>query len=353
MSGTKASRALARLRKTKKNKFSKFTRLDAWARGQIIILSKQGYKLLAIRSLVTKPDGKTNPCARAVRDTLAHHEKDPSWRGENPAGPGRNSVIDPAQRKKVIQLVFKKRGRAIVTVKFIQKEIPALRAVSRQAVSRCLHQAGLQWLRRRAKRWMAPTNRAERMAYADWVWKQILFFLHALAYLDGTTFYLARCESESHDKHRRALGPFVWRMSSSKDGLYHDCVSSSLYAAKQGAPVKVWGYLAHGQICIHELPLDSSGKTTHMNGPTFRSMMDNHATTWKNRCWPTRAPAVVHVVMDHERCLRQKESLKCLVSHGMPALENFPKSSPDLNVIEQVWSMLRVYLDEHAPAKME
>ena len=95
--------ALARPTKTKKTKFSKFTRLDAWARGQIIILSKQGYKSPAIRSLVSKLDGKTNPCARAVRDTLAHHEKDPSWRGENPAGPGRNSVIDPAQRKKVIQ----------------------------------------------------------------------------------------------------------------------------------------------------------------------------------------------------------------------------------------------------------
>ena len=90
---------------------------------------KQGYRAPAIRSLVTKPDGKTNPCVRAVRDTLAHHEKDPSWRGENPAGPARNSVIDPVQRKKVIQLVFKKRGRAIVTVKFIQKSIPALRAV--------------------------------------------------------------------------------------------------------------------------------------------------------------------------------------------------------------------------------
>ena len=66
-------------------------------------MSKQGYKATAIRSLVTKPDGKTNPCARAVRDTLAHHEKDPSWRGENHAGPGRDSVIDPAERKKVIQ----------------------------------------------------------------------------------------------------------------------------------------------------------------------------------------------------------------------------------------------------------
>ena len=87
-SGAKASRARARPTKTKKTKFSKCSRLDAWARGQIIILSKQGYKSPAIISLATKPDGKTNPCARAVRDTLAHHEKDPSWRGENPTEPG-------------------------------------------------------------------------------------------------------------------------------------------------------------------------------------------------------------------------------------------------------------------------
>ena len=111
----------------KKSKFSKFTRLDAWARAQVIMLAKQGYKSPQIRFMVTKADGKTNPCARAVRDTISHHKNDPSWRGENTSGPGRNSVIDPAQRKKVIQLVFKKRGRKLAGAKGLACPVGCLR----------------------------------------------------------------------------------------------------------------------------------------------------------------------------------------------------------------------------------
>ena len=69
--------ALARGRKAQKKaqkkvvKKSKFTRLDAWARGQIVILAKSGLKAPEISKLVTKADGKTHPTPRAVRDTVA------------------------------------------------------------------------------------------------------------------------------------------------------------------------------------------------------------------------------------------------------------------------------------------
>lgn len=146
---------------------------------------------------------------------------------------------------------------------------------------------------------------------------------------------------------------FVWRMATNADGLYKDTVGPSMYASKQGKPVKVWGFLSNGHLCIYVFPLTDEGKTTHMNGVTFRRMITEKAVAWKRRCWPHRTPPVLHLVQDHERCLWQEESLKCLKDNGVPALVRFPKSSPDLNAIEEVWSLLRTYLEERAPTGLE
>ena len=117
--------------------------------------------------------------------------------------------------------------------------------------------------------------------------------------------------------------------------------------------MKVWGMLANGHLCIHVLPVDEDGKTVHMNGPTFREMMEDHALDWKRRCWPSRAPQIVHLIQDHERCLWQKDSVACLKALKMPPVTMYPVNSPDLNPIEQVWSLIRTYLDEKAPTGLE
>jgi hypothetical protein len=331
-----------------------FARLDAFARGQIVALAGKGFKAPAIRKAVLKKDG-LKPTPRAVRDTIAKWNSNPEWRGENHSqGSGRRRIIDAVLQKRITRLVFKKRGSAVVTVKYIKKVIPKLRPIPRWTVSRSLQDAGLQWLRRRSKKWLSDDYREGRQAYARWIKRCADGFLKSFAYIDGTTFFLARGEAEKNDQKRRALGPFVWRMSTQADGLYRDTVGPSLYAAKQGKPVKVWGFLANGRLCIHVLPLaDDSNRTTHMNGPAFREMMTEHAATWKRRCWPNRAPAVVHLIQDHERCLWQEESLACTKSLGLPVVRRYPKSSPDLNPIEQVWSLLRTYLEERAPAYLE
>ena len=330
-----------------------FSRLDAFARGQIVALAGEGMKGPEIRKKVKKKDQRF-PSTRAIRATIAKARKHPEWRGENRAGPGRNKVICDKMQARIVKLVFKERGSRLVTVKFLKRQIVPLRRIPRWTVSRALHDAGLQWLRRRRKRLLTEAHCLARMAYARWILRQCLVFLHAFAYIDGTTFFLARGLAEVADQGRRRLGPFVWRMSTAAEGLYHDNVGSSLYAAKQGKPVKVWGFLANGHLCIYVLPEnDEGGGTSHMNGPTFRKMMEGHGLDWKRRCWPRAAPKVVHLVQDHERCLWQKESLDCLKSLGMPALSRYPKSSPDLSAIEEVWSLLRTYLEERAPTTLE
>ena len=47
------------------------------------------------------------------------------------------------------------------------------------------------------------------------------------------------------------------------------------------------------------------------------------------------------LVQDHEKCLWNAASLEALEAAGCPAVDNFPKSSPDLNAIEGVWQKLK------------
>ena len=120
-----------------------FARLDAFARGQIVALAGQGMKAPTIRMKVRKKDGK-RPTPRAVRDTIDKARANPEWRGENQdGGPGRNKLINDKVQKRIVKLVFKNRGSAIVTIKYIKKHIRSIRKIPRWTVARALHAAGL------------------------------------------------------------------------------------------------------------------------------------------------------------------------------------------------------------------
>ena len=148
------------------------------------------------------------------------------------AGSGRPAVLTKSQKRVIVNTVFKHRGSAIVTVVFFKKSSMFCRKLGDQTIRDALHDAGLQWLRRRRKIVLKPEYRIERIHVAPWVEAKRAHATHHYAYVDGTTFYLARSEVEALDAKRRRLGPFVWRMSSCKDGLYGDTVGASLYACQ-------------------------------------------------------------------------------------------------------------------------
>ena len=75
--------------------------------------------------------------------------------------------------------------------------------------------------------------------------------------MDGTTYYLALSETQAEHQERLRLGTYVWRDAAGKDGMFTDCIGPSLYAAKQGRPVKVWGLLYKGHLCLLVLPEDA------------------------------------------------------------------------------------------------
>lgn len=320
-------------------------------RGKIAGMADAGMRGAAIAKKVVKTDGK-HPTAAAVRKVIARAAADPKWRGLQPPGPGRQGPFTALQRKRLVKLVFKFRGRKCVTTKFCRQRLAFMRKSNRFAVARELKAAGLAWLRRRRKIWLPEEKRLARMAYARSILRRRADTLKSFAYIDGTTFYLARDDDEEGDQKRRRLGVFVWKMSSGSDGLFSDNVGPSLYAANQGRPVKVWGFFANGRLVYYVLPADGKS-TVHMNGPVFRNMLNRYAAKWKKACFRSRVPRRIAIVQDHEKCLWQKESLKTLRKHRLFVVEKFPKSSPDLNAIEGVWAMLRKRLDESSPYRRE
>ena len=101
-----------------------FARLDAFAGGEIIGLAKAGRKAADIRKPVVKKDWR-RPIARAVRDTVAKWKANPQWRGENPPGPGRKRLVDPALEKRMVRLVFKESGSEVVTIFYMRRKFPS------------------------------------------------------------------------------------------------------------------------------------------------------------------------------------------------------------------------------------
>ena len=329
---------------------SSYARLGVFAKGVAHGLSLAGWRPPRIAAAVKKTDGAT-PTDQAVRDALAAVQAAPPWDDKpapkHPGGAPKSTT--PALDRALKRFVSKNRGRVKVTVAVIKKKIKAARQVSDSTVSRRLVDAGLAWMRRRKQTLLTEAHRVARVAFAKWVLEQRAEALRMWGYTDGTVFYLARSEPEKTSSGRMALGPFVWRMADGSDALYQDCVGPSSYAKAQGRPVRVWGMLANGTFSYGILPEGERmnvGNYTKVIGKSFGPWLQD--AFWKD--------AKVKLVQDHERCLWSPTSLAAIANVGevqVEVLENYPKSSQDLNAVETVWREIRARLAETEPTRME
>ena len=89
-----------------------------------------------------------------------------------------------------------------------------------------------------------------------------------------------------------------------------------------------------------------------MNQARYQAMIAKHSEKWLRACHGGRLPHRVSLVQDHEKCLWADASLACLAEHHLYPLAT-PTSSPDLDVIEGVWALLRTELNEGAPVGVE
>ena len=327
---------------------------DVFTRGRIVGLFEAGKSGTEIASIVKKTNNK-HPKVQAVNKTIQKYKSMKHWSGERVVGSGRQFSLSAAVKQRIIDIIFKHRGSNVVTIKFIKKRLPSTRQVSDQTMSNAIKAGGLAWLRRRMKRFIPKKYIKPRVSFSRWLLRLPEHEAMNFAFIDGTTYYLALCDTQAQDKQRGRLGKFVYRESSGKDGLFADNIDPSLYAAKQGLPVKVWGLLCNGHLCVHILPEDPSTKsgTAHMNGERFQDMISQYGQKWLRACWSGRLLHKVALVQDHEKCLWAEESLACLAVSHLEPLGNYPVCSPDLNVIECVWALLRQRLEMDAPAGIE
>lgn len=328
-------------------------RLDTWTRGVIWGMHVAKFTRAQMQEHLTKKDG-TCPTFGTIDKVVAHKVADPEWKGQDSRAGGRPFALSDEEKKILLKLVFKERGQTIVTVSYCRRKLKFLKKVSRSCVEHALHAAGLAWLGRRGKSWVPTVHKEARLAFCAWLKARHQKTLDRFAHTDGTTWFLAVGPSDSGDKKRLALGKRVWRMSSGKDGLWDDNVSPSLYAKAQGRPIKIWGFLAGGRLEYWALPEDYDAKhykSTNMNGNRYNELVKTRFAQWRRQCFGDNKPC--HLVQDHEKCLWQDRNMEALEAAGCPVLENYPKSSPDLNAIEGVWQLIKDRMVETEPEAIE
>ena len=94
--------------------------------GQIKAHLHHGVGPAEIARIITKLDGH-HPSQPSVSDAAEKLREDPSWRGERQSGSGRPRATSPALDKAIVDIFFRHRGSAKVTVAFIKKRIVAAR----------------------------------------------------------------------------------------------------------------------------------------------------------------------------------------------------------------------------------
>eukprot|EP00973_Karenia_brevis_P091447 12407481-Karenia_brevis.AAC.1 len=304
--------------KVKKGKVKQSSaRLDTWTRGVIWGMHLAGMKREDMLSHVRKKDG----CELTLHtlDAVIKTKTDnPAWKGEDSSAGGRPRVLTEAQETQVVKLVFRKRGKAKVTIPYCKKVFKWLRQVDDTTVASVLHRAGLKWLTRRRKTWIPDEHKESRLEYCKAVLRKHRTTLDRYAYTDGTAWYLARSAAEQGDKKKLALGRHVWREATGKDGLYNDNVGPSLYAKAQGLPVKIWGFFANGRLEYWVLPADPEDgrKSTHMNGQTYNELIEAKFSMWRRACFGDNQQC--HLIQDHEKCLWMADNITALCQAGCP-----------------------------------
>ena len=203
-----------------------------------------------------------------------------------------------------------------------------------------MHEANLEYLRRRRKTIVPSAHLQARVSYCGAVKRKHMSTLEKWAYTDGTVYYLDRSSAEHENSQRSALGTHVWRRSDNKDALYEECIGPSSYCKGQGIPVRVWGMLACGGLRVHVLP---EGET--MDRYVYAELVEDKFDDWRGNC--------EYLVCDYERCLRSEEALLALDKAGLKLVEGYPKCSQDFNAIENAWGILKERLDETLPVNLE
>ena len=115
---------------------------------------------------------------------------------------------------------------------------------------------------------------------------------------------------------------------------------------RRDGEVKIWGLLLNGELRTYVLPAGES-----MTMKRYAWLVEHKFAEWVTDAWDTEGHAFL--VQDHERCLWGAGPKEAMRTEGIRLLENFPRSSQDLNAIETAWREVRARLDATLPRGLE
>jgi transposase len=346
-------------RKTKQSQKVSFARLTTLAKGRIIGLRQAGVEIKEVADRVRKTDG-TSPSARAIYEIYTHFLTNDKWDGEPSRAGGRPRALTPKQEQLIKKVLMRDVGKVNVSARHVKKCLPELRGIGDRVVQRTFDRLGFGFRHRRKKSAIGEKYKPARLKYCDWLAKQDQPHLNRFAYVDGTTFFLARTEEECRDKQRAAVGPRCWRLKDGSDSLEDQNVGASKYAKSQGKPVKIWGVFCNGRLEYWLLPENKNRKgTENMTGKRYNRMVKTYFAKWRRKFLPKFPKSEkVPLVKDFERFLRwgktkEFDNMKAEDEAGYRTVQQHPKCSPDFNAIEGWWDVLQVRLNLTAPVEME
>ena len=119
--------------------------------GQVKAHVEHGLSAAAISKKVCKPDGKSKFGETAIQNCMDKLQANPRWRGERAEGSGRPRKTSAKQDKAFVRWVLKERGKQKVSVSRLKQQFPHLRKLGDTLVESRLHDAELEYLRRRRK----------------------------------------------------------------------------------------------------------------------------------------------------------------------------------------------------------
>ena len=133
--------------------------------------------------------------------------------------------------------------------------------------------------------------------------------------------------------------------------MFTECIGPSLYAAKQGRPVKVWGLLYKAHLCTHVLLGDASTKrrSAHVKQIRFQKMFRLHAKRWPRECNKGRSPHRGQAASEYDRCLWADRSLEVFRSNHLHTIMGHTLNNQDVNAPKDVRGHFRKKLNACVP----
>jgi transposase len=294
--------------------------LSVGKRAQVHLLHTDGLSQRQIANRLGVSRGAVRRCIDRLKED---NSESPSYKSRQRSGRPRAT----STRTDISIIKCAKRSPRASSVK-IQSQLPLDSRVSTRTIRRRLFNAGLKSRRPAKKPLLTKKNVRDRILfcrkYKQWSsdqWENVMFS-------DESTF----TQFYAFSRHVR-------RPAGKRDDPRY-CTSS----VKQSAKLMVWGCFSGkgGRGGLWFMP---KGET--ITAAVYRSVLETKLINF------LRIHDVEHFLHDGAPCHTAKVVTKWLADEGVSVIAPWPGSSPDLNPIENLWTVMKRRVAAHNPTSLD